>query len=129
MSKENLDALKQVYADWAVGDWSDASVFDPYAVGVFPDPSPQPLYGLEALGEYMRRFLESWDDMRMEATDYRQVGDSFVVWVRRSATGKGSGLPLEDRSFHVWTFRGRRVIRMELFERESDALNAAGLSE
>jgi len=129
MSQENLDALKRLYADWAVGNWSDTSVFDPHVVGVFPDPTPRAHYGLEALGEYMRRFLESWDDIRMEATSYREAGDSFVVWVRRTARGSGSGVQLEDGSIHVWTFRGRRAIRMELFDRETEALEAAGLSE
>ncbi len=84
---------------------------------------------MEALSEYMRRFLESWDDLRMEATDYRAAGDSFVVQVHRIAAGKRSGVPLEDRTFHVWTFRGGVVIRVEVFDRESDALEAVGLRE
>jgi ketosteroid isomerase-like protein len=129
MSQENLDTLKGLYKRWAAGDWSDNSIFDLHAVAIFPDPTPRPHYGLNELAEYMRRFLESWDDLRMEATDYREAGDSFVVRVRRSATGSGSGVPLEDYAFHVWTFRGRRAIRMEGFEEESKALEAAGLSE
>jgi len=129
VSQQNLDALKELYAAWAIGDWSDTSIFDPHVVGVFPDPTPRPHYGLEALGDYMRRFLESWDDIRMEATNYREVGDSFVVRVRRTARGSGSGVQLDDESIHVWTFRGKTVIRMELFEQESAAFKAAGLSE
>ena len=30
---------------------------------------------------------------------------------------------------HVWSFRGRRAIRLEVFESESDAFEAVGLSE
>jgi ketosteroid isomerase-like protein len=129
VSQENLNTLRGLYERWAAGDWTDNSIFDPDVVGVFPDPSPQAHYGLNALAGYMRRFLESWDDMRMEATDYREAGDTFVVRVRRSATGTGSGVPLEDHAFHVWTFRGQKAIRMELFDRESEALEAAGLRE
>jgi ketosteroid isomerase-like protein len=73
--------------------------------------------------------LESWDEWRIEGTDYREVGDSFVVQIRRTAVGKGSGVPIEDHAFHVWTFRGGRVIRLEVFERESEALDAVGLPE
>jgi ketosteroid isomerase-like protein len=129
MSQENLDVLRGVYKRWAAGDWTDNSIFDPHAVAVFPDPTPRAHYGLNALAEYMRRFLESWDDLRMEATDYREAGDSFVVRVHRIATGSGSGVALEDHAFHVWTFRGRKAIRLEGFEEETDALEAAGLSE
>ncbi len=71
MSQENLDALRRLYAGSAAGEWSDVSIFDPYVVGVLPDPTPRAHFGLDALGEYMRRFLDSWDDMRMEATSYR----------------------------------------------------------
>jgi ketosteroid isomerase-like protein len=129
MSQENLDALKGLYERWAAGDWSDSSILDPYAVGVFPDPTPQAHYGLNALADYMRRFLESWGDMRMEGTDYREAGDSFVVRVHRIATGRGSGVHVDDYAFHVWTFRGRRAIRVEVYDREAEALEAAGLRE
>jgi ketosteroid isomerase-like protein len=129
MSQENLDALIRHYERWAVGDWTDSSVFDAHAVGVFPDPAPRAVCGLEALGRYWRSFLESWDDLRMEAVKYEEVGDGFLVWVHRSGTGSGSGVPIEDHVVHVWSFRGRRVIRLEIFESESDALEAVGRSD
>ena len=129
MSQENVSALERLYAQWSVGDWTDASLFDPYAVGVMPDPTPRPHYGLDALGAYWRRVLEGMDDVRMEATSYRQIENTVVVTVRRLAKGKGSGVQIDDRAAHVWTFRGTKVIRMEVFEHEAEALEAAGLSE
>jgi ketosteroid isomerase-like protein len=129
MSEENVDAVKALYERWAAGDWSDNSIFDPHAVGVFPDPTPEPHYGLKALADYMQRFLDGWGDFRIEGSDYREAGDSFVVRIHFTATGRGSGVQVEEHGFHVWTFRGRRVIRLEFFDRESDALEAAGLRE
>jgi ketosteroid isomerase-like protein len=129
MSQERLNLLKRHYEGWAAGDWTDSSIFDPYAVGVFPDPAPQAQYGLEALAAYMRRFLDSWDDIRIKGTEFREAGDSYVVRVRLVATGSGSGLQIENELFHVWTFRGRRVVRLEVYDREREALEAAGLSE
>ena len=129
MSEENEAQLNRFYARWAAGDWTDVSIFDPFAVAVMPDPEPRPHYGVEAMGRYWREFLESWEDIRMEATGYRAIGDTIVVSVRRVGKGSGSGAEIEDEATHVWTFRGARVVRMEVFERESDALEAAGLSE
>jgi ketosteroid isomerase-like protein len=129
MPQERLNLLKRHYAGWAAGDWTDNSIFDPHAVGVFPDPAPQAQYGLEALAAYMRRFLDSWDDIRMEGTEVREAGDSYVVRVRLVATGSGSGVQIENELFHVWTFRGRRVVRLEVYDREREALDAAGLRE
>jgi len=65
----------------------------------------------------------------IEADSFRQAGDTFVVGVRLIGTGSESGLSAQDRAFHVWTFRGQKAIRLEFFSRESDALEAAGLSE
>jgi hypothetical protein len=55
MSQENLDTLKGVYERWAAGDWSDNSIFDRHAVGVFPDPTPRAHYGLNALEQTLCR--------------------------------------------------------------------------
>jgi len=63
---------------------------------------------LEALSHYMRRFLDSWDDWRVEATDYREAGDSFVVQFHLSGVGKGSGLAVKDRSFMCGLFGAER---------------------
>jgi ketosteroid isomerase-like protein len=123
-----LNELKANYSRWQVGDWTDGSIFDPYAVGVFPDPSPHPQYGREAMRAYMRRFLEGWKDIRIEAESIRAIGDTFLVEVYLIGTGRESGLSTQDRAFHVWTFRGAKAIRLEFFSRESDALEAAGLS-
>lgn len=128
MSPENLRSLRRLYDRWAAGDMSEASLFDPYVVAVFPDPGPVPLYGKKALSDYMRSFLQSWEEVRFEASEYQQLGDSFVVRVRRSGTGRSSGMPVEDHAFHVWTFRGERVIRVEVFGNETAALDAVGLS-
>ena len=130
MSEENLEALKRLYSRWAVGDFRDeSSLYDPHFVGISPDPSPEPQYGLRAMRNYMRRFLDSWEQVRFEATGYRQVGDTVVVDVHRTGIGKGSGAKLEDDVFHVWTFRGAKAIRTDVFDREADALQAVGLAE
>ena len=43
--------------------------------------------------------------------------------------GSESGAETEFRYFQVWSFRGRRVIRLENFRERSDALAAAGMEE
>jgi ketosteroid isomerase-like protein len=43
--------------------------------------------------------------------------------------GKRSQASVEDEGFHVWTVRGGRVIRIDVFSEEHQTLEAAGLSE
>lgn len=132
MSPENLDALRRAYEGWARGDlWAEASLYDPHVVYLSQagDPDPGPHYGLEAFTDYARRFLGSWKDWRIEASEYREAGDSIVVRIRRFGVGSASHLPVEDQAFHVWTFRGPKAIRLEVFEREVQALEAVGLPD
>ena len=130
MSEENMEALKRVYEHWAHGDFlAEESLFDPYMVGVFPDPEPRPHYGLVAVGQYMREFVGIVESARFEAKRFREGDGTVVVDVHRSGLGKQSGVPVEDEAFHVVTFRGRQIIRIDVFTREDEALEAAGLSE
>jgi ketosteroid isomerase-like protein len=130
MSVENVETLRRIYEGWAQGDFlEEGPLFDPYMVAVFPDPEPRPQYGLEAVRRYMRQFLGSFESMRFEPKRFRKGDGSVIVDVRRSGVGKHSGLALEDEAFHVVTFRGRQIIRIDVFTDEDDALEAAGLSE
>ena len=52
-----------------------------------------------------------------------------LVRVRQSGVGRGSGVATESRNFTVWTFRGEKVVRIESFVNEAEALDAAGLRE
>jgi ketosteroid isomerase-like protein len=131
MSEENVERLRRIYKRWAKGDFQEDALqlFDPYVVAVFPDPEPSPQYGLDAVRRYMRGFLGSFERMRYEAQRFREGHGSVIVDVRRSAVGKHSGLALEDEAFHVVTFRGRQIIRFDVFTDEAEALEAAGLRE
>jgi ketosteroid isomerase-like protein len=132
MSNENLDALRRVYDGWAAGNaWAEASLYDPHVVHLSQanEPDQGPHYGLEALTKYMRGFLSGWKDWRIEAKEFREAGDTYVVRVRRVGLGKGSGMRVEDEGFHLWTFRGNKVVRIEVYAQECEALEAAGLRE
>ena len=49
--------------------------------------------------------------------------------VLQRGVGDGSGLATEFRYFQVWSFRGRKVIRLENFRERAEALEAVGLGE
>jgi ketosteroid isomerase-like protein len=133
MSQENAARVRQLYDAWAKGDfWADASLYDPYFVyiGQRPeDPDHGPHYGVEAVTAYQRRVLDHWESLRFVATDFREAGDSVIVRVRRGGVSKIGQVPVEDEAFHVWTLRGGRAIRLEVFAGEHEALEAVGLSE
>jgi ketosteroid isomerase-like protein len=132
MSEENVEAVRGVYARWSQGDFrADVDVLDPLVVFVMrPDfPDAGSYLGLERVGEYTRGFLEPWTRLTIEAEEITDSGDSVVVAVVQRGVGGGSGAATEFRYFHVWSFRGRKVIRLECVRQRADALQAVGLRE
>jgi ketosteroid isomerase-like protein len=55
-------------------------------------------------------------------------GDRVVALTRQSATGKGSGVPVELTLGLVWEFEARRLARMRAFLTHREALEAVGVS-
>ncbi len=131
MSEENVAAVKAVYERWGVGDFrAGLDVFDPHVVFVmapgFPDAG---VYrGVASLGEYTRGFLEAWSRIAIEAEDITDAGSDVLVAVRQHGVGVESGAVTDLRYSQVWSFRGRKAIRLENFRERADALEAVGLS-
>jgi ketosteroid isomerase-like protein len=130
MSDENVELVRAVYERWRHGDLSaSVDLFDPDVVLVlrpeFPDAGTYS--GVEAVVAYTRGLLEPWTHFTIEAEEIVPAGDSVLVGVRQRGVGTSSGIPTELRYFMLWTFRGRRVIRVESIRERSDALDAAGL--
>lgn len=72
-------------------------------------------------------FLEASTEVTIEADDLEEAGDSVVAAVIQSGAGQESGANTEFGYFHVWSFRGGKVIRLENFREGSVARQAAGL--
>jgi ketosteroid isomerase-like protein len=130
MSQENVETVRGVYERWSQGDFrARVDVLDPLVLFVlrpeFPDAGSY--LGLERLGEYMRGFLEPWTRLTMEAEEIIDAGDSVIAALVQRGVGDGSGAPTEFRYFHVWSFRGRKVIRLECVRQRAEALAAVGL--
>jgi ketosteroid isomerase-like protein len=132
MSQENVEIVRRVYERWGRGDFrAGTELFDPWVVLVlrkeFPDTGAY--LGPEGVNKYMREFLEGWDHAVIEGQEFIEAGDSVLVQVHQQAAGKQSGTPVDMSYFHVWTFRGGAVIRLESVRGREEALDAAGLGE
>jgi ketosteroid isomerase-like protein len=132
MNQENVEAIRGIYERWGEGDFrGGVNLFDSlvlYVVGPeFPNVGVH--LGTDAVAEFMRGFLEPWERITIEAEEIVEAGDSVVVAVWQRGVGAGSGAAAELRYFHVWSFRGGRVIRFENIRTRREALEAVGLTE
>ena len=132
MSHRNVELIRGVYERWSEGDFrASVALFDPLVLLVmrpeFPDAGTY--LGLARVAEYTRGFLEPWTRIAIEAEEIAEAGDNVVVAVCQRGVGSGSGAPTEFRYFHVWSFRGPKVIRLESVRERSEAFEVVGLGQ
>ena len=129
MSVERVELVQRTYEAWAGGDFQPATdLFDDQLVFInTPDFVPRIAWGLAETERFLADFLSDWKEFRLEATRFLDAGDSVVAAVRQHGVGRESQAPVEVAYHQVWTFRGDRVIRIENFWQESEALRAVGL--
>ena len=79
------------------------------------------------------QFIQAWEEgitlERMEAEEVVDAGERVVVMVSHHGQDKASGIEVGQHFAMVWTVRGGRATRMELYRTREEALEAVGLSE
>jgi ketosteroid isomerase-like protein len=133
MSQENLEIIRRGYEAFAQGrvafEFLDTEI-EWIGPREFPDLA-ETRYGHDGVREYMAKLSEVFDDYRMVAEEFIDVGDDRVlVFAREGGRGKGSGLEVQTNpTAHLYTLRNGKAIRMQSYWERSDGLEAAGLDE
>jgi hypothetical protein len=55
-------------------------------------------------------------------------GDDVLVLARYTASGRGSGVPLEGEHAYVWTVRDGQAVRFQWFQSHREAYEVAGVA-
>jgi ketosteroid isomerase-like protein len=138
MYSANPDLVRSIYAGWERGDFGSAERAHPEIEYVVADgPEPGSWKGLAGMAEGWRaegwrEFLSTWEDLRAEAEEYRELDDQRVLALdHRGGRGKTSGLDLGQmrtngaRLFHV---RDGKVTRLVIYLDRERALADLGLA-
>jgi ketosteroid isomerase-like protein len=101
------------------------------SAGIATGVDLQPVYhGHSGLLEYRRRWLEAWEELRIELESVIDCGGTIVVLMRMHCRGRGSGIEVEHPFAQLVTLgRHGLAVRVESFFDHQEALEAAGLSE
>jgi hypothetical protein len=84
--------------------------------------------GHDGTREWWKDLLGVFPDFRIEIVWVRDAGNLTVSELRNSAHGEGSAA-LEEAVWQVSEWRDARVVQWQIYDREQDALEAAGISE
>ena len=132
MSRENVEVVRAVYAEWERGNFrAGLEIYDAHLLFLPPvnHPAHAPYVGVHALTEFMRDFLSAWANLSVAAEEFIEAENSVVIANVWRGEGRESGAATEFRDFMVWTFRGPKLIRLEQFEDRVQALEAVGLRD
>jgi ketosteroid isomerase-like protein len=118
------DALNRGDVEAALGDIDPLIEWQTYLV-------PGPGGGLYRGHDGVR---ELWNDVRNIFSGYRNepeelidAGEKVVAFVCIRGRGSRSGIEVEARIAHVFSFREGRIARVQSFEDREEALRAAGV--
>ena len=127
MASTSVETLRAIYEKWALGDlrpgaelFADDILFVPTVDG------GAGLLGKAAASEYLRGFLDHWDDFRVVAEEFEELGDTIVVTERQSGTGSASGLELEQTTYSIWRFESGRAVELRWVMDREEAMAVAG---
>jgi ketosteroid isomerase-like protein len=81
----------------------------------------------EMKGEYEGVDQEAWEERRLEPTGFRHIDDLVVMFLHEYRRGRGSGVELEVDTAVVFTIRDARIVRIQGYMDQNEALEAAGL--
>jgi hypothetical protein len=130
---ENLDLVRSIYADWERGDfftkadWADPDI-EFFALELLIGTGK----GLGRMAELWSEFLRTWDDYRVEASEYRELDDDRVlVLVVHHGHGRASGVDASDTTEGATLFQSRdgAVTRLVIYAEKKQALADLGLEE
>ena len=132
MSQENVEVVRTVYDRWATGNFrAGVDRLDDHVVLIVRSNFAEfgVFHGPDGVTRFMRRFLEQWERLTVEAKEIRAVGDTVLTRVVQHGKGRASAIEGDDNYFMLFTFRGGKVVRIEAVRHEAEALKAVGLEE
>jgi ketosteroid isomerase-like protein len=132
MSQQSVEIVEAAFAAYMADDAETLRrlVSPEIVISNRPDqPDVRDHRGYDGMLQAAAEWLEAWDEHTFEAASFWAVGDRVFVATRESARGAGSGVRLETESVFVSTVRDGRIVRLQIFGSERDALAALGLGE
>ena len=121
----DVEQMRRAYEGLSRGDVEGAlGLIDPEVeVRDRPEaPDPQTYHGFDGVRAAVQTTFDAFDLVEFEPERFIESGDHIVVVIRLRGTGKGSGVPVEDRIAHLWTMRDGKAWRMQVYSDPDEAI-------
>ena len=130
MSEENVEIVRSQFEEMARGDFRGlADVADDFEFVTSPEVPDAGTYRGEAAVGWVTAWVESFDQLTIEGTEFIDAGDQVIVALHQRGRPRGSQTVVEGRWWQVSTLREGTLTRVQVFPSRVEALEAAGLRE
>jgi ketosteroid isomerase-like protein len=133
MSRENVEIVRIGYQRFAAtGEFTDEIVTADFVwdMSNFHGWPEQQVYaGAEGARTFLKDWTGAWEDWQLEVDALHDAGDRVVALLRQHGRSKANGMPVEMSFAQVWTLRGGKEARMDMYSDPAEALEAVGPSE
>jgi ketosteroid isomerase-like protein len=127
MSEENVELVRRIYDAWEREESAGPFLSEDVEY-VNPDYAVEP--GTRRGRASFAVVRETYADFKIRIDEFIDAGgNDVVVLAHYTASGTGSGVPLEGEHSYIWTVRDGLAVRFRWFQSHREALEAAGLSE
>ena len=133
MSEENIEIIRRCFEALNRGDRETAKQFAHPDCVIHTRTSAvagRRYRGPAGVDQWFADVDESWATIEQTPQRFIEVDDErTIVVVRFQATGRGSGVEIDQETAPIWSVRAGLVTRVETHPTLAEALGAAGLSE
>jgi ketosteroid isomerase-like protein len=130
MSQENVEAVRRNFDRWNSGDREiRLDEVDP-ELELHSRILGRVVRGPDGLRTWFQEIDQQFEEWRLQIAEVREVDrDRLLVLGEIHLRGRGSKVEFDQPMAWLMDFRDGRVLRLEMFVVQSEALEAAGLSE
>jgi ketosteroid isomerase-like protein len=132
MSHENVEIVQRAMAAYMGNDLATFRELAAPEIVISPrpdQPDPREHHGYDGMLRASAEWLEAWDEQTFDVARVWEAEDLVFVGAQELRRGKISGIALEHESIFVFTLSQGRIVRIQIFGSEPEALNAVGLAE
>jgi ketosteroid isomerase-like protein len=126
MPQQDVETLSRGYEAFGSGDTEAvlALLHTDVTVEVHtdrPDIGAEVYHGHEGFLDNFAEIQDVFDDLVIDPQEIEERDNRIMVTTRITGKGKGSGVAIEAKIFHVWTLRDGMASRLEIFSNEEQA--------
>jgi ketosteroid isomerase-like protein len=115
VSQENVEIARANYERFAQGDFRWQDLAGDFEFVTSPDMPDAGTYRGDTAREWMTAWVESFEELSMEATEIIDADDKVVVAIHQCGRPRGTEAVVEGDWWQVLTFREGEAVRSELF--------------